>query len=135
MTFDIRPAKFDDYPRLCIYDEFLGDRRIDMQKGQILVCDSPNEKAIGYLRISTDHFFDWPFVVILSVKSEFRRLGAGSSLIRHASSLEILPRLYVSTEANNKPMRKLLAGVGASDIGYIDSLNLDEARELIFRLK
>lgn len=135
MKLVVRPARFDDYPKLCSFDEFLGDRRIDMQKGELYVCDCPDEQAVGYLKLSTEHFFDWPMVVILCVKESSRRMGVGSKLLRFASQFEHLPRLYVSTEASNDPMRKLLADEGASEIGYIDLLNLDEERELLYRLK
>ena len=34
-----RLTRFDDYPLLSAFDIFLGDRRIDMQRGEIFVRD------------------------------------------------------------------------------------------------
>lgn len=132
---EVRAARFDDYPILCEFDDFLGDRRIDMQRGEILVCDFADESAIGYLRISPNHFFDWPFVVNLCVKKEYRRRGIGVALLRAASELPLLPRLYISTEQSNDPMRKLLNSMDVSEIGFVDQLNIDDERELLYRLK
>jgi len=132
---EVREAKFEDFAMLNEFDEFLGDRRIDMQRGEIFVCDFSGETAIGYLRLSANHFFDWPFVVNLCVKEKFRRRGAGVSLLRFAIEQSHLPRLYISTEQSNTAMRKLLSSISAPEIGFIDRLNIDEERELIYRLK
>jgi len=131
----VRQARFEDFPSLSEFDDFLGDRRIDMQRGEIFVCDCAGDTAVGYLRLSTNHFFDWPLVVNLSVKESFRRLGVGTSLLRFAIELNHLPRLYISTEQSNTPMRELLAGIEAPAIGFVDQLNIDDERELVYRLK
>ena len=93
---EVRAARFEDYPALSEFDDFLGDRRIDIQRGEILVCDFAGESTTGYLRFSPNHFFDWPFVVNLCVKEKYRRRGIGVALLRSASELTQLPRLYIS---------------------------------------
>lgn len=132
---NVRPALFEDYPIIDEFDEFLGDRRIDMQRGEVYVCENSDNEAIGYLRISKNHFFDWPIIVNLCVNENYRRRGAGYNLIRYAMKLEFLPRLYISTEKDNTPMNNLLLNIGADEIGYLDKLNFSGERELIYRLK
>ncbi len=34
----IRPCEIRDYPALKSFDEFMGDRRIDMQQGNLMVA-------------------------------------------------------------------------------------------------
>ncbi|MEM8541701.1 MAG: GNAT family N-acetyltransferase [Pseudomonadota bacterium] len=129
-----RRGVFSDYPVIAEYDEFIGDRRLDLQKGEIWVCDSANEISVGYLRVSSDHFFAWPFVSYLCVQEKHRRQGVASGLLQSLREEMTFSRLYVSTEENNHAMRSLLKKLDADPIGHIDQLNFDDERELIFRL-
>ncbi|PID64081.1 MAG: hypothetical protein CSB44_00140 [Gammaproteobacteria bacterium] len=132
---DIRPARFDDYPRIISYDVFLGDRRLDIQRGELYVCDTENSSAVGYMKITRNQFLDWPLLAALCVDTKFRRRGFGTALLNHAQGLETAIRMYLSTETGNKAMLRLLEKAGAQRIGYLDKLNLNDERELFFRLK
>ena len=130
----IRKGLFSDYPKLVKFDEFIGDRRLELQKGEIWVCDRKGDVAVGYVRISTDHFFSWPFVSFLCVEEKHRRCGVAYDLLKQVCEHGDFPRLYISTEEGNNEMLSLLEKLEATPIGQIDQLNFDDERELIFRL-
>lgn len=123
-----------DFPLIRKYDEFIGDRRIDLQRAELMVCDVGECKAASYARVSTNHFYEWPFLVFICTEPAWRRQGAAISLVRSLIANFQASRLYTSTEENNEPMRNLLAEVAAVEIGYVDQLNFDGERELLYRL-
>jgi ribosomal protein S18 acetylase RimI-like enzyme len=133
--YQIRFGRFSDYPILQGYDEFIGDRRLDLQAGEIVVADGPKATAIGYFRISSGAFLGWPLLTTLCVSSDYRRRGVGEALIAHAVNDVRFTRLFTSTEVENMAMRTLLTKAGAQEIGHVDCLNLNDERELLFRLK
>ena len=133
--YNIRFGRFSDYPILQQYDEFIGDRRLDLQAGEIVVADQTKATAVGYFRVSSGAFLGWPLLTTLCVKTDFRRRGVGDALIEHAINDERFTRLFTSTEVGNVAMRALLSKAGAQEIGHVDRLNLNNERELLFRLK
>ncbi|WP_375261200.1 GNAT family N-acetyltransferase [Palleronia sp.] len=131
----IRFGALGDYPDLLAFDEFIGDRRLNLQAGQLLVAEDGDGRAVGYLRTSPIEFLGWPLLALLCVRVDYRRRGAGQALVRAALSDGRFPRLYVTTEPENDPMLGLLRKVGAEAIGHADRLTFDGGRELLFRLK
>lgn len=132
---NIRPSRFSDYPTIKAFDEFLGDRRLDMQRGEIYVASSDDDRAVGYLRICGSEFMCWPLISILCVDPRSRRNGAARMLLRHVVALEQFPRIFITTEVSNIGMLALLRDISASEIGFVDQFNLSEEREVIFRVK
>lgn len=130
----VRHATFTDFPVINSYDEFLGDRRLDMQRKELIVCDFGESKAIGFGKLTNHYFFDWPMLSILCVKSEYRRNGVARALIQHAILMCRGSRLYTSTEVDNDMMNAVMENMKFKQVGYIDSLNFDDRRELVFRL-
>ncbi len=135
MKVHVRAAILSDYRQIVEYDEFLGDRRIDLQAGEISVADIDGLQAVGYLRIAPRDFLGWPLVANLCVHKEHRRKGVGCRLIEAARDDPRFIRLYSSTEAGNLPMRALLESLGSHCIGHVDDLNLNCEREILYRLK
>lgn len=134
MKLKTRMAEMNDFPLIRDYDEFIGDRRIDLQRAELLVCDIAEHKAVSYARVSTSHFFEWPFLVFICTEPAWRRHGAAMALVRALTANFRATRLYTSTEESNEAMRSLLAGVAAEQIGYLDRLNFDGEREVVYRL-
>jgi GNAT superfamily N-acetyltransferase len=124
-----------DYRQLVEYDDFLGDRRIDIQAGELSVADADGRPAIGYLRIAPRNFLGWPLVASLCVHKELHRHGVGRRLMQSAMDDLRHIRLYTSTEEGNSPMRALLESLGAHSIGHADELNFNGEREILYRLK
>lgn len=131
----IRFGALRDYPDLLEFDAFIGDRRLNLQAGELLVAENTGGRAVGYLRISPSEFLGWPLLALLCVRSDIRRRGTGQALVRAAISDPRFPRLYVTTEQGNGAMLNLLRKVDAEAIGHVDQLNFDGGRELLFRLK
>jgi GNAT superfamily N-acetyltransferase len=103
----IRPCQLGDYTALRTLDEFIGDRRIDMQRGSLLVAEVDGS-AVGYAKVAPAEFLGWPLLSILCVATAFRRQGIGSALIASAVRNAQWLRLYCSTEASNNVMQSLL---------------------------
>lgn len=130
----IRPCEIGDYPALTSFDEFIGDRRIDMQHGTLMVAEFQGE-VVGYAKVAPSEFFGWPLLSILCVATSVRRRGIGRALIAAIAADPRWLRIYTSTEASNAAMRALLRKQGAHEVGFADGLNMSEEREILFRLK
>ncbi|MFB9222733.1 GNAT family N-acetyltransferase [Paracoccus cavernae] len=130
----IRSCEIRDYPALKSFDEFMGDRRIDMQQGSLLVA-ALDDAVIGYVKVAPSEFMGWPLLSILCVAPSSRRQGVGRALVEGAKSCPRWLRLYASTESSNLAMRALLQRCGAHEIGFSDDLNISGERETLFRLK
>ena len=135
MKVRARAAVLSDYRQIIEYDEFPGDRRIDLQAGELSVADIEGWQAVGYLRIAPRDFFGWPLVANVCVHEGHRRRGIGRLLMQFAKDDGRYIRLYTSTEDANSPMQALIEGIGGHRIGYVDKLNFSEEREVIYRLK
>ncbi|WP_162894083.1 hypothetical protein [Phaeobacter sp. LSS9] len=133
--YKIRFGRFSDYTLLENYDEFIGDRRLDLQSGEITVADGQEANAVCYIRTSSGAFLGWPLLTTLCLNSNYRRCGDGEALMKHAIQNGRFNRLFTSTEVGNMAMRSLLAKVDAQEIGHVDCLNLNDEREFLFRLK
>ena len=130
----IRPCEIRDYPALKSFDEFMGDRRIDMQQGNLMVA-TLEDAAVGYSKVAPSEFMGWPLLSIVCVASSSRRRGIGRDLVEGARSAAQWLRLYTSTEASNASMRNLLQSCGAKEMGFADGLNTSGEQEILFRLK
>ncbi len=135
MKTNVRPAELADYPRIKRYDEFIGDRRLDLQAGELTVADQGERRAIGYARVWATAFLGWPLVAALCVQPDLRRTGVAAALLSRLVEDARFPRLYLSTEEGNEAMRALLAARGARRIGHADELNIGGERELLYRLR
>lgn len=130
----IRACETSDYPALKSFDEFIGDRRIDMQQGNLLVAVR-NDVVVGYARVAPSEFMGWPLLSIICVAASFRGQGIGKDLVESVIAAPRLLRLYTSTEASNVTMQALLRRCSAREIGFMDELNMSGEREVLFRLK
>ena len=131
----VRDGLFTDYPKIKDYDEFLGDRRLDLQAGRLVVADIGPHVAAGYACIDPDRFMAWPLLSRLCVSTEMRDQGIAITLLEHVVNLTRFARLYTSTEASNTVMLHIFKKVGGQAIGHADKLNFNEEREMLFRLK
>ncbi|WP_162894076.1 GNAT family N-acetyltransferase [Phaeobacter sp. LSS9] len=111
----IRPCDISDYPALKGFDEFMGDRRIDMQQGSLLVA-TLESAVVGYAKVAHSEFMGWPLHSIVCVAPSSRRQGVGRDLVEGARLAAQWLRLYTSTEASNIPMRNLLKSCDAREI-------------------
>ncbi len=131
-----RPATVDDVEVLCALDlvarrdggrrEFIRD---SVASGTCHVAVSGGE-VVGYAVLNYT-FFHQGFVEMLYVRSDRRRGGAGTALLRGAERLCRTEKLFTSTNLSNLPMQALLERLGYEPSGRID--NLDEGDpELVY---
>lgn len=133
-AINIRYADYADYQIIKTYDEFLGDRRLDMQKGALIVADRGEAKAIGFVKISPAGCFGWPLIEALMVQPKFQNCGIGAALLEHVKNNLGYLKLFISTEESNETMQHLLNAINAEEVGFLDGLNLCGEKEKIFRL-
>ena len=128
----VRLARPKDYTALKEWDEFWGDRRQEMQRGELLVFDSESAGVVGYLLLSRNTFLNYPFIPIVCVKDTHRRNGVGSSLLLEANSVLSGARHFTSTEPQNNAAKSLFESVGFKYVGELSHVNFDKSAELFY---
>ena len=87
-------------------------------------------RAMAY-GVLEDTFFGNSLVSMLYVAEGVRRRGIGAALMGHMEGACRTPKLFVTTNQSNAPMRSLLTRLGFEPSGLIE--NLDEGDpELVF---
>ena len=110
----------------------MGDRREDIEKGELFVADLPDAQAVAYLKLSSYALFHKPFVVYLVVNPQYRRKGVAMQLLLGIEQYVGWHRLFISTEKRNEAMHALLPKAGYKRCGEIDGLNADGATECFY---
>lgn len=87
-------------------------------------------KVIGF-GVLEYSFFGKGFVSMLYIDSEFRRKGAGVSLLTYLESITTSDKLFTSTNLSNIPMQTLLGKLGYILSGVVHNLD-DNDPELIY---
>jgi ribosomal protein S18 acetylase RimI-like enzyme len=86
--------------------------------------------VVGSAVFAPSFFGRW-FIELLVVHPEHRRRGVGAALARRCEAECPEGGIFTSTNESNRPMRRLLEGLGYEESGYVE--NLDEGDpELIF---
>ncbi len=130
----VRPAEFADYKIIREYDEFLGDRRLDIQRRELLVADYGSARAVGFMKLTASAFLNRPLIEIICVAQKLRRVGIAKSLLQVACQHYVGCHIYLTTEESNEPMKTLLVTQGWALVGHIDGFNFSGERELIYRI-
>lgn len=89
-----------------------------------------DEEPLGF-GVMDYSFFGNPFISILFIVSDRRRLGAGSELICYMESISRTDKLFTSTNLSNQPMQSLLRKLHYSPSGIFHNLDENDP-ELIF---
>jgi ribosomal protein S18 acetylase RimI-like enzyme len=69
-------------------------------------------EIVGFLALKPGHFYQRDFIDLLFVAPHRRRHGVGRALMRAALQNASTPRVFVSTNESNTPMRELLRSEG-----------------------
>jgi RimJ/RimL family protein N-acetyltransferase len=129
----IRAPQVNDIKLIQAYGEFRGERHLDFQRGELIVADYEDDKAIGFIKISNE-FLNWSLISVLCVSESFRRKGVARALMHHVCRSSKSLCIYLCTGASNRGMRALLASAGWSLVGHADEFSFGGERELIFRI-
>lgn len=87
----------------------------------------------GFLLLRPGHFYGRDFIDLLYVAPPWRRHGAGRALMRAALRSASTPRVFVSTNESNTPMRQLLHGEGWTPSGILTGLDEGDPEHVFFR--
>jgi GNAT superfamily N-acetyltransferase len=86
----------------------------------------------GFLVLRPGHFYGRDFIDLLYVAPRWRRHGAGRALMRAALANASTPRVFVSTNQSNTPMRELLRSEGWTPSGVLTGLDEGDPEHVFF---
>jgi GNAT superfamily N-acetyltransferase len=132
----IRRAGGEDFAAMAFVDPLLhgGGRRASVVRGLLALGESwvaEIDGTVAGFAVASRNFFAKPFVDLLVVGEDHRRLGVGSALMNHCEAVHDDDRLFTSTNQSNAPMRALLAKIGFEESGVIHNLDPGDP-ELVF---
>lgn len=121
----LRRGTLEDAAALAAVDPFGGDRHAEAREGRLWVDVDDRSAATGYASLARCEFHGNPYVEFLFVRVEHRRRGVASRLLAAIEQLCAGRRVFISVEAPNDAMRRLLEGRGYSEAGALRGLNDD----------
>ena len=133
---DLRAAKPADAGAIVAIDP-LGLGRLDQIRAlvyeQASLVAVEHGQIVGFLAIKLGHFYQRDFIDLLFVAPRWRRRGVGRALMRAALKNASTPRVFVSTNESNTPMRALLHSEGWTPSGVLTGLDEDDPEHVFFR--
>ncbi len=108
-----------------------GQIRARVQGQACLVAVERGEIA-GFLALRPGHFYQRDFIDLLYVAPGWRQRGIGRALLRAAVRNASTPRVFVSTNQSNTPMRQLLRSEGWSPSGVLTGLDEGDPEHVFF---
>ena len=128
----IRYGEPEDLVQIYAFDEFGGDRKIEIAQKRLQVYVRDNQ-VIGYVTFTNASCLcGHPSISFLCVHPEYRRQGIGSALISKIEQKCIGQKLFVSTESNNPVMLSLIEKRKYRRSGSLSGLNDDGSDEIYF---
>ncbi len=127
----LRPGQATDLPLLQAFDPFAGRRDREIEEGLLQVAARQNE-VLAYLTFSRGGFVGNPYIEFLAVAPSGRRQGLASRLLAWALAQHPGLRVFISTEADNFPMRALLQAGPWTEAGAVHGANGPRAAEVFF---
>ena len=130
----VRRPNHDEVKRIGEFDVFVGDRRVDHGRGELLVCVDEGDGAIlGFVTYSPNVFFNRPFISFLLVREGYRRRGVAAALVGRVIEIYDGMDVWISTEEVNEPAIRLFRKLGFEPKGRIEGLDHERSVELFFR--
>jgi ribosomal protein S18 acetylase RimI-like enzyme len=136
MATTIRQGAIGDLDALVAFDHIASsseERRNQIESG---LRDSEISVALvdgipkGYALLNY-RFYGQPFIELLYIAPESRRIGLASALVEHVQKHMFGSKLFTSTNQSNEPMRELLHKLGFEESGIIHNLDPVDP-ELVF---
>ena len=87
---------------------------------------------VGFLAVKPGHFCKRGFIDLLFIAPGWRRQGIGRALLDAAVRNASTPRVFVSTNESNTPMRELLRREGWSPSGVLVGLDEGDPEHVFF---
>jgi ribosomal protein S18 acetylase RimI-like enzyme len=137
-TYRIRIARSSDTDTLLAFDliaqgepERQAFIRRAVEQGHCTVAEVEG-KPVAYI-IMERHFFGWPVIELMYVRTDYRQYGYATALMRHIEATCASAKLFTSTNLSNLPMQRLLEKLGYRISGVVH--NLDEGDPEVFYFK
>ncbi|MEQ9454474.1 MAG: GNAT family N-acetyltransferase [Phycisphaeraceae bacterium] len=130
-TGEIRVGEVADFDAIDAFDPLGGNRREELASGRVLVVEVGGE-LVGYVTYSAAGFIGRPFIHFLAIAERYRRHGLARRLLGAIADRVGPCRLFVSTEADNEPMLRLLDQDQWIAAGCVEGVNLDGPAECFF---
>jgi len=131
----VRAARADDVSAIVAMDPgrlgAAGQIHALIQEQDCLVAVQRGEIA-GLVVLRPGHFYGRDFIDLLYVAPCWRRHGAGRALMRAALRSASTPRVFVSTNESNTPMRQLLHSEGWTSSGVLTGLDEGDPEYVFF---
>jgi GNAT superfamily N-acetyltransferase len=131
----VRPARAGDVAAIVALDPGRVGTPEDIQaliKEQASLVAEERGEIVGFLALRPRHFYNRDFIDLLYVAPRWRRRGTGRALVRAALRNASTPRVFVSTNESNAPMRQLLASDGWTFSGVLSGLDEDDPEHVYF---
>ena len=108
-------------------------------KGEIYVAIDSDNNCKGFVRVILDGIFHaWPYIHIITVKSEYRGQGIGKTLLKFVEDVifKNYEKLFLVVSDFNSDARRLYESIGYTPIGEIPNLYKNGITEcLMMKLK
>ena len=128
----IRNGEQKDLEQINAFDEFGGDREIEISEKRLQVYISDN-MVVGYITaIEESSLFGHPLITFLCVHPEYRHQGVASALLSKVEQKYSERQLFISTESNNSVMLSLIEKRKYARSGSLSGLNDDGSDEVYF---
>lgn len=127
----IRRATCDEAKGVEEFDVFVGDRRVDNWRGELLVCVEGGT-VLGFVTYSSNLFYNRPFISFLLVREGHRRRGIAAALVGRVLDIYDGLDVWISTEEGNEAAVRLFHKLGFERKGRVDGLDHDQSVELFF---
>ena len=132
---ELRPARAGDVAAIVAVDPPRLGRPEDIQaliEEQASLVAVERGEIVGFLGLRPGHFFRRDFIDLLYVAPGSRNQGAGRALMRAALRNASTPRVFVSTNESNTPMRQLLGSEGWILSGVLTGLDEGDPEHVFF---
>lgn len=131
----VRAARADDVSAIAAIDPGRlgtpGQIQALIQDQHCLVAVERGE-ITGFLVLRPVHFYGRDFIDLLYVAPRWRRHGAGQALMQAALRNASTPRVFISTNDSNTPMRQLLHSEGWTPSGVLTGLDEGDPEHVFF---
>jgi ribosomal protein S18 acetylase RimI-like enzyme len=131
----IRKGTTEDLAQIEVFDEFGGDRELEILQKRLQVY-LKNNQIVGYIStIDKSCLCGHPYISFLCVHPAYRSQVIASALLLEIERKYSNQKLFISTESNNLIMLNLIKKRNYILAGSLSGLNHDNSDEIYFYIE